>query len=112
MSCYFCVCVALSLELVLPAQFTLELATQQTQACKCYQMYFINGFFCFFQNLKLKASTTPNIYIYIYKHWQNGVKGEGYHSHKQHVHILAWRSERSPLVVDYFEEDTDVDCLT
>ena len=33
------------------------------------------------------------------KHWQNGVKGEGYHSHKQHVPILAWRSERSPLVL-------------
>ena len=29
-------------------------------------MYFINGLFCFFQNLKLKASTTPNIYICIY----------------------------------------------
>ena len=46
----------------------------------------------FFQNLKLKASTTPN------KHWQNVVEGRGYHSHKQHVHFLAWRSERSPLV--------------
>ena len=38
--CYFCVFVALSLELVLPAGTSnaLELATQQTQACKCYQM--------------------------------------------------------------------------
>ena len=66
--CYFCVCAALNLELVLPAQFTLELATQQAQACnvKCYQLSFINGLNCFFQNLKLKASTTPNIYVYIF----------------------------------------------